>query len=308
MQRLMIPTLLVSVFLFAASPAEARRPTICYSYQAVDVPPSLSAGETTWSGINDSGVVVGNTLNVSGTHFIGALYNVRTKKFEVLPPPAPYTDSFPGGINNRGEIVGYFVGPDGLASYLRDKDGAYTILPAPALNPGLQGASGLNDRGQIVGFVVDPNEDVFFFRGLIWDSPTSTPRVYNASVTGGQTTASDISNQGAIIGGADDDGRFRGFIDRGKGPVFFDGAPGAEVTEAPTISNRGHIVGYYQRSLSAGDPRRGYVKTRLGVRPIDFPGASDTAPLGLNSYGTVVGTYDGFSFGFVAFPRICFSR
>ena len=65
--------------------------------------------------------------------------------------------------------------------------------------------------------------------------------------------------------------------------------PGALITSAFDINNRGQITGYY---FDAERKAHGYVRDRNGdYTTIDVPGASQTFPFGINNRGHVVGAY-----------------
>jgi probable HAF family extracellular repeat protein len=89
---------------------------------------------------------------------------------------------------------------------------------------------------------------------------------------------------------------------RSESPVFvlsggrfmvFD-APGRGSNYFPRISNRGDVVGIYNKEVR--EPRStfgGYVRDRRGrFTEIAFPGAVSTLPLDINDRGVVVGAYD----------------
>lgn len=66
------------------------------------------------------------------------------------------------GINNEGQIVGYYVDSSGVQHGFLDSSGTYTTLsdPLAATLPSGQGgtvALGINNKGQIVGYYVDGN-------------------------------------------------------------------------------------------------------------------------------------------------------
>ena len=77
--------------------------------------------------------------------------------------------------------------------------------------------------------------------------------------------------------------------------------PQARSGDARGINRAGWIVGSY--SEQRNPYRHGYLYTSAGFKIIDFPGAVQTRPLGINDRGGVVGTYDdtgGRAHGFVA--------
>jgi uncharacterized membrane protein len=57
------------------------------------------------------------------------------------------------------------------------------------------------------------------------------------------------------------------------------------------------VVGFYN---NADGVFHAFLYQKGEFSTIDFPGSSDSGAFGINDAGTIVGTYDGFSRGFVA--------
>jgi probable HAF family extracellular repeat protein len=100
---------------------------------------------TMLTGINHAGVLLGNTIDDDGGN--GAFY--FDSSFEpIIPVPGSATYAF--GINDVGDIVGFYGQPDGSShGYLRSADGNYTSLDVPDAQ--LTCAYGINNNGIIVG-------------------------------------------------------------------------------------------------------------------------------------------------------------
>ena len=64
--------------------------------------------------------------------------------------------------------------------------------------------------------------------------------------------------------------------------------PGARVTTANGINDRGQIVGDYTVGTNA---THGFLRSNGGFTTIDVPGADTTRALGINNLGQIVGTY-----------------
>ena len=122
------------------------------------------------------------------------------------------------GINNRGEVVGEYGGPDAVPGpdgtvppgtihgFVRDRRGVITTFDVPFFR--LHDVADINDRGRIVGY---------------YDKPDGTSGGY-------------LRNKG---------GRFI--------PIDF---PGASYTTIHGINNRGQIVGRLPRGRRYAKPRR----------------------------------------------------
>jgi probable HAF family extracellular repeat protein len=107
-------------------------------------------------GINDSGQIVGsfvyyNGFDIYASH--GFLYSAGN--FTIIDAPGAdqfYGNTYPRGINNAGQIVGYFDGGNGPPQhgYLFDTDASYTTIDVPG-SGGYTWVFGINNAGQIVG-------------------------------------------------------------------------------------------------------------------------------------------------------------
>jgi len=105
------------------------------------------------------------------------------------------------------------------------------------------------------------------------------------------TSPFDINDSGVIVGNLD-------FTFISSSFVFQDGAviqvdpPGAAgFSELVGVSNRGDAVGDY---IDAGGIDRGFLRTADGTiadLPDPVPGFTINSPFGINSHGTIVGTY-----------------
>ena len=109
------------------------------------------------------------------------------------------TDSFPAGINDAGQIVGYYYSP-GTHSFLLS-DGAYITLDAPGT---FNQAWGINNAGQIVGtYFIGIDFHGFLFSDdqyTLLDVPSAT-----------RTSAGGINDAGEVVGGYLSDS-FHGFF------------------------------------------------------------------------------------------------
>jgi uncharacterized membrane protein len=106
------------------------------------------------------------------------------------------------------------------------------------------------------------------------------------------TTPNGINNHGEIVGtylSALVNTEIHGFILR-NGVFRTINFPGAKLgTDAFGVNNHGWIVGdYFVNDLNGG---HGYVAVNGEFRPLNFPDASETAALGINDSGEIVGDY-----------------
>jgi probable HAF family extracellular repeat protein len=119
-------------------------------------------------------------------------------------PGARQTQAF--GINNVGQIVGYYQGQDGgQHAFVRDYGGSYMEINYPGAR--LTMATGVNDAGTIVGCYEDAN-------GVLHGYTVDHAGTYKSIDVAGAslTLASGINNAGVVVGYYSRAGRDRGFI------------------------------------------------------------------------------------------------
>jgi hypothetical protein len=180
------------------------------------------------------------------------------------------------------------------------KDGTFTSVEFTA--PCQTWFYGINNEEQVVGsgndMVAFDNKSFLFSDGQfsIIDVP--------GSFVGG---ARGINNAGQIVG----DAAAGGFL-YDQGSFSFFNVPGAEGTWANGINDSGHIVGNFVVCSTVCDEFcsrvctfRGYLLSDGVFSTIAFPGAGNTAAVGINNASTIVGFYtftDGYtppSHGFI---------
>jgi uncharacterized membrane protein len=100
------------------------------------------------------------------------------------------------GINDRGQLVGYYDTPDARRGFLLD-EGSFTPIDPPGSLTTLP--SGIDNRGRVVGAYLDPNG--INGRGFLWDDGE-----YRTIVAPGNRTDSialAINNRGDVLIPAD---------------------------------------------------------------------------------------------------------
>ena len=244
------------------------------------------------------------------------------------------TDIRPLGINDSGEITGYFLdgnedeqNPDGSTSY---EHGFYSTLSngarqyyeidnpsSPSGSPVETRAFKVNNNGEIVGWyqqqgdgVADDGEEyplptAGFIVSASWPGTFGTLGFSEYGDFG--THALGINDSDQIVGWYYDGSgeqhgflrEFTGYGDRGN-YISFD-PPNSVNTIAEGINDSGEIVGYYETSNGVYN---GFTYNGVtGVfATIDVNGAADTEPLGINNSGEIVGDYidsSGSTHGFV---------
>lgn len=156
-------------------------------------------------------------------------------------------------------------------------------------NPGatITRVFGLNGHGDLVGA-----DNVIPGRHAFLVNPKSYVGLDSSGVLGTHTSfARGINNVGDIVGGyIGDDGNEHGFILRHGTlttlDVPFSGSVG---TQLDGINNSGIIIGVW---VDGAFTAHGFVYANGNFAHLDYPGALDTAPLGINSRGDIVGNWD----------------
>jgi uncharacterized membrane protein len=231
--------------------------------------------------------------------------NFDVTKFDV---PFPGTDqSFPLGINDRGQIVGsYHNIQSSWHGFIYDR-GQFSSFDFPVQDTDFTDAethfSGINNSGQIVGYIdafLPPHNcceqhGFVFERGVFTQIDVPFPGVLGTLATG-------INDQGQIVGNyLDSKGEGHGFIlDRGVFSSVDVPFPGAHDTNTSGINNRGEIVGTYN-SVTPGLYIQGFVFEQGVFSHLDTPPASITNGTfvnGINDRGQIVGCVDGKAFVF----------
>jgi probable HAF family extracellular repeat protein len=174
---------------------------------------------------------------VGGFFAATAAANADAYTFTAIDVPGasfPGTDAF--GINNAGQIVGYFNDIRGSHGFL-DTGGRFATIDVPG--PEATSANGINNAGQIVG-LFSRNTST---HGFVDTNGSFTP----IDVPGKNfTVANGINDAGQIVGEfADENFDYHGFF-------YFDGnfaeidVPGAVDTFASGINDAGHVVGEFE--------------------------------------------------------------
>jgi probable HAF family extracellular repeat protein len=123
------------------------------------------------------------------------------------------------GINNQGQIVGYYYDGNGLAHGFIYGGGAWTKLDDPSATNGTF-AEGINNKGQIVGYYLDASGQHGFL-----NSGGAFTTLDDPSATAGTTQAWGLNDLGQIVGGFADSGGKHGFLFNGGTYTSIDAGP-----------------------------------------------------------------------------------
>lgn len=120
-------------------------------------------GATFMGGINDTGQIVGSSDSFVFVHNgtivspVGGFLYSNGSSTDINDPSAisaPGQGTYVRGINNAGQIVGYYNSTSGDHGFLYN-GGTYTTLDYPLGAPRGTYATGINNFGQIVGYYID---------------------------------------------------------------------------------------------------------------------------------------------------------
>jgi hypothetical protein len=306
----------VALLAFASQSAEAK-PDICYNYEYVNVPDGEVGDKyTSWTGINNQGVIVGNYLinmdwspTPEGDMVGGVIYDSNHGTFETFTVPAPYDWVGLVSIDERGYVVGtahILTGwpPSDGAVFVRAPDGTLEFLAEP--KPGtLEYASGAcTNSGMVVGAYDDP-ENNDRRTGFILEDDVYT--FYDLGPDVERTFIRGVNSRGDLVGNATlPGGDLIGWVDTGSGPDIVT-VPDARSTSINGINGPGDYVGTYRMpDPMPYDPGTGFVSLGSGeFQDLNVPDAYDVEAMDINNKGVIVGTTDFFSWGFIATPYNC---
>jgi hypothetical protein len=186
--------------------------------------------------------------------------------------------TYPGGINNLGDVIGSYVDADGLAYHaFLLSGGTYTPIDIGAT---ATLAGGINDSGEIVGQYYDSSG---VEHGFLLQGQNVTTVDYPGAA---QTFPWAINNSGVIAGYyIDSVGANHGFTDNAGTWTSID-VPGAWATHVFAINDLGDVGGWY----NAGT---GFVISQGRLRVLKDGQLDVYEVTGINNHRQVIGTARG---------------
>ncbi|MBV9303531.1 MAG: PEP-CTERM sorting domain-containing protein [Acidobacteriaceae bacterium] len=181
-------------------------------------------------GVNAENVAVGVYTGTSG-NLQAYTYNVAKNKFTAitLPPSFGAIETTATGINNAGDISGFYVDGADVTHGFLDIGGTFSRFDDP--NGIFVNTSflGLNNKGEVVGSYVDAN---LVTEGLTYNYLTNTWATVNDPLSSG-IIAQGVS--GTTVNGVNDLGQLVGFYSDGTNVNGFLATPVPEPTAAGLI-------------------------------------------------------------------------
>jgi hypothetical protein len=167
------------------------------------LPDIAGTAENLAGGINNHGLVVGDTFANSG----GSQYTS-------FSAPGADPSLTPGGtatysVNDAGQIVGYSIDSTGIYHGFVKTGSSFTTLDYPgAAQYGGTSANGINNEGVVTGYYYsDSSSDL---SGFIWNNGTFTTLNFPGAVSTGITSINDQGDLGGFY--VDSNGNFNGFV------------------------------------------------------------------------------------------------
>ncbi len=157
-------------------------------------------------GVNDSNIAVGFYVDGSG-NAQAYEYNIGTAAFTAitLPSADDAVMTTATGINDAGEISGFFENASGVTDGFLDNSGTFSIFGVPGSNSTM--FLGINNDGDAVGTYQDSNG---FNNGLVYNIGTGTFQTVN-------DPNAVLANGGTVINGLNDNGDLVGFYGDANG-------------------------------------------------------------------------------------------
>lgn len=252
------------------------------------------------------------------------LFTYTNGAFTTINIPDAFSASSFGGINDSGQIVGWYDNGYKLIGLLYST-GAFSTFSYPNGSNvlGTTIAKGINDAGQISGTIGPFGVEGYVYQNgmftLIRAPGAGYAGSYLSGINNNGQVVGDFSNfanqyflfiysngsfttipapgpsgigfsnalndADQIVGGPDIQGRSFEYTDGLFATITF---PGAARTTATGINDSGEIVGSFIDSQGAA---HGFVDINGVFTVLDFPGAVDTQLTGVNNLGEIVGTY-----------------
>jgi probable HAF family extracellular repeat protein len=210
------------------------------TFATIDPPSGPLVNSFTGIGINGHGQTVGEALIInSNGQDVGSVGFVNSGGvFTAINGPNGAA-VHPFGINNRGQVVGFYSTSAGNFGFV-DNHGIFSTVQDPNATGGASLPFAINNRGQIVGFFGQGSNTYGF---LYSDGVYTT--ITDPAALG--TWATGINDRGQIVGYFEDAAGFHGFVDSNGVFTTIDdpNASDNEGTFVYGINDSGQVVGTF---------------------------------------------------------------
>jgi probable HAF family extracellular repeat protein len=266
------------------------------AFTKIDVPGAI---ETRAFGINNAGQIVGEYVDAAGRSRGFLLDTGRYTTFDAPDGASIWATD----IDDSGRIVGTWFSGAGIRGFVRDTQGVFTAVEAPAAPPPpgrpelpTTRVFGISNRGQVTGIVID-SEGI---RAFLLDNGVFTTIEPPEAI--GPTLAFDVADDGRVAGAFDM--LPHGYLRNRRGNfTTIDHPDAAGETVLSGINRRGQIVGGF---LDAEEAIQAFLFDQGGFIPVDVssevPEALASGAIKINDRGQMVGTYSTLTNKNHAFP------
>lgn len=206
------------------------------------------------------------------------------------PSAVEFTNGIRGttahGINNEGQIVGFYVDASGNSNGFLYSDGAYSTIDYSAYSS--TSLYGINDEGQIVGTVSGAGHSY----GLLYSNGSYTSFTYSVTSS---ASADGINNQGQVVGSYGLTPYVAGTTGLSGFQVELQNVTSlvSGLGSANGIDNEGQIVGnVFTIDIGVSpEPSSGFIYDNGVFTSFNYPGTMFTYPEAINDSGQIVGYY-----------------
>jgi len=204
--------------------------------------------------------------------------------------PGTGNSTFPYGINNSGDIAGYYVDTNLITrGFTRLHTGVFSNpIVEPNDTGGFTRAFGINRSRNIDGDFFNVADNTY--HGYFRTGHSYTQFDFPASES---TDLFGLNDAGDFCGAGLDSvsGIVQAYVSIGGTSSIISLPAGATLGSAHGMNNSDEVVGIYEDS--AGN-FHGFLRDTNGtvISPIDYPGAVSTTPQGISDRGIIVGRYN----------------
>src|SRR6476659_107826 len=160
--------------------------------------------------------------------------------YTTIDDPSATNGTYAFGINDLGQIVGYYTDLSNYVHSFLYSGGIYTTIDDPSATNGTY-ADSINASGQITGFYCDGSWGP---HGFLYSGGTYTTIDYPSATN--VTVPESINDLGQIVGYYDDASGRHGFLYSSGTYTTIDDPSGTNGTVVTSINDLGQITGYYQ--------------------------------------------------------------
>jgi probable HAF family extracellular repeat protein len=203
--------------------------------------------------------------------------------FVAFSDPSALLYTFAKGIDDAGQVVGYYYDSQQRTHGFLEMNGRFTKIDDPA-SPGGTIPYGIDTAGQMVG--TDTNAALSQTGSFLHANGIFTP-IADPLATGA-TIVSGIGDAGQIAGYYSDATGVHGFVDTAGKFTTINAPQAPDNTVASGINASGQIAGSYSLASGIGS----FVDTGGRFAPIGAPNTFLTVAQGINDAGDVVGYYE----------------